>query len=118
MEEDYDEDAAVFVYNTNRVALVVLFEQIIDFILHPREGVDAPLITSIDKIPPNIRGLKTYFTLRNPCWIDQHAEGVNRRREGIKPEAPTPSKRNSGQKINDDASFAFNGTPYPVCYNS
>ena len=58
MDEDYEEDAAVFAYNTTRVALIVLFKQITGFVLHPREGVDAPLLTAVDKIPPDIQGLE------------------------------------------------------------
>ena len=36
---------------------------------------------------------------------------MNRRREGVETEAPLPSKRNSGQRINNDAGLAFNGIP-------
>ena len=93
------------------MALVILFKKIIGVALHPREGVDAPSITSVNKIPPDIRGLKKYFTLRNPRWIGHHAKEVNRRREGVEMEAPTPSKRNSGQKFDDDTGVTFNGTP-------
>ena len=93
------------------MALVVLYEQIAGFTLHPREGVVAPSINSMNNIFPDIRGLGKYFTLRNPRWIDQHAKDVTRRRGGVETEAPKPSKRNSCCTFDNDAGFAFNGTP-------
>ena len=105
MNEEHNKDTGVFAYSTTRVALVVFFGQSIGFVFHPREGVDAPPITLVDEIPPNIRGLEKYFTLRNPRWTDQHSKGVNRRREGVETKAPTPSKRNSGSNVNNDAGF-------------
>ena len=54
MNEDYEEDMPTFAYNATRVILVVLFKHIVGFILHPREGADAPPITSVDEILPDI----------------------------------------------------------------
>ena len=39
MDADYEEDASTCAYNTTRVALIVLFEQILGFVLRPRESV-------------------------------------------------------------------------------
>jgi hypothetical protein len=66
MDKDYKDDAPTFAYNTIQVALSVLFEQIAGFILHPREGADHLPITSVEKIPLDIKGLEKFRILRNP----------------------------------------------------
>ena len=66
VEEEYEEDAATFAYNSLVVALSMLFDQIDGFTMHPRDGSTLLPITSMVKIPPDIKMLEKYFALRNP----------------------------------------------------
>ena len=79
VDEYYKDDAPTFTYNGLRVPIEILFDQIIGFILYSREGFNLLPVTSMDDMSPEIRGLKTYFTLRNPRWIEQHDKGVRRK---------------------------------------
>ena len=91
VEEEYEEDAATFAYNSLVVALSMLFDQIDGFTLHPRDGSTLLPITSMAKITPDIKMLEKYFALRNPRWIDQHGKTVRRKPEGIEVELPKPA---------------------------
>ena len=89
VEEEHEEDTATFAYNGLLVPFNILFEQIYGFTLHPREGCTDPPITSMDHIPPDTRGLKKYFILGNPRYIEKHTEGVRRKADAIEVEPPT-----------------------------
>ena len=107
VEEEYEEDASAFAYDGLLVSLNILFDQVDGFTFHPREGYNLSPITSMNDIPPDIRGLEKYFTLRNPCWIEHHSEGVRRKPEGIEVEPPKPKKTSSGLNFDDNADVAF-----------
>ena len=64
----------------------------------------------MDYSPPEIRGLKKYTTLRNPCLVEQHGKGRKRKAEGIEVEPPKPKKKSSGLKFDDDTDFNVQGT--------
>ena len=111
IEEEYEDDAATFAYNSIAVAFSVLHDQINGFKVHPRDGSNLPPITSMDDIPPGIKQLEKYFTLRNPRWIDQYNESVKRKTAGIEVEPPKPKKKSLTSKFDDDVGYTFSGNP-------
>ena len=58
VDKDYKDDASTFVYTGLRVPMKIPVDQIEGFTLYPREGVNLPLVTTLDDTPPDIRGLK------------------------------------------------------------
>jgi hypothetical protein len=92
------------------MTLNILYEQIDGFTLYSIDTCNIPPITSLAGIPPAIRGLEKYFSLKTPCWIKQHGKGVRRKTEGVEVEPPKPKKNSSGLKFDDDTDFNVQGT--------
>lgn len=97
--KEHSEHIPSFVYTSLCVVLNIIFDQIYEFALRVGDACDLPPNTSMAGIPPEIKGLKKYFGLRNSCWIEQHGKGVKKKVDRVEVESPKPKRVLSSQVL-------------------
>ena len=59
VDEGYGDNAAIFAYKGLRVAIKILFDQIEEFTLYPREGINLPPLLQWTTAPLRYEGSKS-----------------------------------------------------------